>query len=180
VINSVTATAFSTRMFAGATSFIASVVAAGDVDGAVLEAATDAVETITPLRYTKERLSADLSAEDLAVRMRGDLILLAEQLQPKGPTPSSRRPDGSQASVADHPEHSSRSSLAERSTSTRLGPRRSPAPGHGGSRSKTRPGALSASTVERECASRSPASSSRAKATVSTRPDPSRHGPGDV
>lgn len=55
-----------------------SVVAAGDVDDAVLEAATDAVETITPLRYTKERLSADLSAEDLAVRMRGDLILLAE------------------------------------------------------------------------------------------------------
>ena len=78
VVNSVTATAFSTRIFAGATSFIASVVAAGDVDDAVLEAATDAVETITPLRYTKERLSADLSAEDLAVRMRGDLILLAE------------------------------------------------------------------------------------------------------
>jgi hypothetical protein len=84
VVNSVTATAFSTRIFAGATSFIASVVAAGDVDDAVLEAATDAVETITPLRYTKERLSADLSAEDLAVRMRGDLILLAEQLQPQG------------------------------------------------------------------------------------------------
>lgn len=84
VVNSVTATAFSTRMFAGATSFIASVVGAGDVDDAVLEAATDAVETITPLRYTKERLAADLSAEDLAVRMRGDLILLAEQLQPQG------------------------------------------------------------------------------------------------
>lgn len=84
VVNSVTATAFSTRMFAGATSFIACVVAAGDVDEAVLEAATDAVETITPIRYTKERLLADLSAEDLAVRMRGDLILLAEQLQPQG------------------------------------------------------------------------------------------------
>ncbi|HET6715012.1 MAG TPA: hypothetical protein VFI59_15070 [Actinomycetota bacterium] len=84
VVNSVSATAFSTRMFAGATSFIACVVAAGDVDEAVLEAATDAVETITPIRYTKERLLADLSAEDLAVRMRGDLILLAEQLQPQG------------------------------------------------------------------------------------------------
>ena len=78
VFDSVTASAFSTRMFAGTTSFIASVVAAGDVDDAVLEAATDAVETITPLRYTKERLSADLSAEDLAVGMRGDLILFAE------------------------------------------------------------------------------------------------------
>lgn len=45
VVDSVTATAFSTRMYAGATSFIASVVAAGDVDDAVIEATTDAVET---------------------------------------------------------------------------------------------------------------------------------------
>jgi len=84
VVNSVTATAFSTRMFAGATSYVASVAAAGRVDDAVIEAATDAVETITPLRYPRERLLADLSADDLEVRMRGDLILLTEQLQPQG------------------------------------------------------------------------------------------------
>ena len=62
----------------------ASVVAAGTVDDSVLESAVDAVETVTPLRYSKERLVADLSAPDLEIRMRGDLILLAEQLQPQG------------------------------------------------------------------------------------------------
>ena len=71
-------------MFAGTTSLIASVVAAGRVDDSVLEAAIDAVETVTPLRYPKERLVADVSAPDLEIRMRGDLILLAEQLQPQG------------------------------------------------------------------------------------------------
>lgn len=84
VVNSVTATAFSTRMFAGTTSLIASVVAAGSVDDPVLESAIDAVETVTPLRYSIDRLIADISDPHLEIRMRGDLILLAEQLQPQG------------------------------------------------------------------------------------------------
>lgn len=63
---------------------IASVAAAGDPDDVLVEIATDAVETVTPLRYPKERLLEDMSAGDLDIRMRGDLILLAEQLQPQG------------------------------------------------------------------------------------------------
>jgi hypothetical protein len=84
VKDSVTATAFSTQMFSGTTSLIACVVAAGAVDDHVIETAIDAVETVAPLRYPRERLLSDVASPELEVRMRGDLILLAERLQPHG------------------------------------------------------------------------------------------------
>lgn len=84
VIDSPTADAFSTRLFGGARSLIASVVAAGRPTEEVYDAAIDAVETVTPLRYSPAQLDEDLGAPDLANRLRGDLILLAEQLRPHG------------------------------------------------------------------------------------------------
>ena len=84
VMNSPTATAFSTRLIAGTRSLIASVVSAGPRERAVIDAAIDAVETLTPVPYPRERLDEDVAAPDLAVRLRGDLILLAEQLRPHG------------------------------------------------------------------------------------------------
>jgi hypothetical protein len=63
---------------------MASVVAAGPASDDVREAAIDAVETLTPLPYPRDRLDEDVTAPDLPVRLRGDLILLAEQLMPHG------------------------------------------------------------------------------------------------
>lgn len=89
VTGSVTATAFSTRIFCGARSLIASVLAAG-TDGdeplaeELTETAIDAVETVAPLRYSPHQLVEDVADPALATRLRGDLILLAEQLTPQG------------------------------------------------------------------------------------------------
>jgi hypothetical protein len=89
VTGSVTATAFSTRIFCGARSLIASVLVAG-ADGneppaeGLIEIAIDAVETVAPLRYSRGQLMEDLADPTLATRLRGDLILLAEQLRPQG------------------------------------------------------------------------------------------------
>jgi hypothetical protein len=88
VTGSVTATAFSTRIFCGARSLVASIIAAG-ADGPglseeLVETAIDAVETVAPLQYARRQLMEDLADPTLATRLRGDLILLAEQLQPQG------------------------------------------------------------------------------------------------
>lgn len=63
---------------------MASVVAAGGSTEACKRAAIDAVETLTPLPYSRAQLDDDLGAPDLDNRLRGDLILLSEQLEPRG------------------------------------------------------------------------------------------------
>jgi hypothetical protein len=84
VKDSPTAEEFGTRLFRGTRSLIASVLVAGEIDEATRAAAIDAVEVFTPLPYRPEMLDEDLAARDLDVQLRGDLILLAEQLKPHG------------------------------------------------------------------------------------------------
>ena len=42
------------------------------------------METVAPLRYSPHQLIEDVVDPSLATRLRGDLILLAEQLKPQG------------------------------------------------------------------------------------------------
>ncbi len=80
VVDSVTATAFSTRLFSGVRSLMASVVSAGPAGESLHEPAVEAVRTFSSLPYSRGRLQEDLAVPDLESRLRGDLILLAEQL----------------------------------------------------------------------------------------------------
>lgn len=84
VVASPTATAFSTRLIAGTHVLMASVVAGGPADDEVLGAAIDAAETLTPVPYARDLLDEDMADPQLPIRLRGDLILLAEQLKPHG------------------------------------------------------------------------------------------------
>ena len=80
VVDSVTATAFSTRLFSGVRSLMASIVSAGPSGEGLHDPAVEAVRTFSSLPYSRDRLKEDLAAPDLRARLRGDLILLAEQL----------------------------------------------------------------------------------------------------
>jgi hypothetical protein len=82
VVNSVTATAFSTRLFCGVRSLMASVVSVDSASDDLYTEAVEAVRSFSSLPYSRERLVEDLAAPDLGNRLRGDLILLAEQLEP--------------------------------------------------------------------------------------------------
>ena len=84
VKDSPTAEEFSTRLFRGARSLMASVLAAGEIKEETRVAAIDAVEVFTPLPYRPMMLDEDLAARDLDIQLRGDLILLTEQLKPHG------------------------------------------------------------------------------------------------
>jgi hypothetical protein len=83
VVNSVTATAFSTRLFSGVRSLMASVVSVGPTGEELHAQAVEAVRAFSSLPYSRERLVEDLATPDLPSRLRGDLILLAEQLEPR-------------------------------------------------------------------------------------------------
>ncbi len=83
VVDSVTATAFSTRLFSGVRSLMASIVSAGPSGEGLHESAVEAVRTFSSLPYSCDRLKEDLAAPGLPTRLRGDLILLAEQLDAK-------------------------------------------------------------------------------------------------
>jgi hypothetical protein len=83
VVNSVTATAFSTRLFSGVRSLVASVVSVDPAGDELYSEAVEAVRSFSSLPYSRERLVEDLAAPDLRSRLRGDLILLAEQLEPR-------------------------------------------------------------------------------------------------
>jgi len=84
VVDSPTATAFSTRLFRGTRSLMASVAASGEPTDEVISAAIESVMTLTPLSYDRAALEEDMAVADRESQLRGDLILLAEQLKPHG------------------------------------------------------------------------------------------------
>ena len=71
---------FTTQLMGAAGAMAATIVLAGGRDEASSAKAVDFVERFTGLDFNDDRLSSDMSDPNLSIRLRGDVMLVAEQL----------------------------------------------------------------------------------------------------